>query len=196
MYRWGAAAYALLSVLVVGASWFWMDRLPLTHPEPWLVLSAPMAHGYSLLLGLVFGGLLVISSRASVGRFRWAQRMHEEFRPVASQLSPGGVVVLATLSAVGEELLFRGLLQPYAGLMAQAVLFGLLHQMPGPSRWVWCVWAGAVGLGLGALFALTGSLLGPIAAHAVVNGLNLSYLKHHEVPTRRAVGGLLDRGLG
>ncbi len=196
MYRWGAAAYALLSLAVVGASWFWLDRLPFAHPDPWLQLSGAMTHAYSLLLGLVFGGLLVISSRVSVGRFRWAQRMHAEFRPVASQLSPSGVVVLAGLSAVGEELAFRGLLQPHVGLLIQAVLFGLLHQMPGPSRWVWCAWAGVVGLGLGALFALTGSLLGPIAAHAMVNGLNLSYLKHHDVPARRSVGGLLDRGLG
>lgn len=193
MFRWGALAYGLLSALVLAAGWFWLERSPFAHPEPWMELSAPVSALYSLLLGAVFGGALVIASRISVGRFRWAQRLHQEFRPVARQLSPGGVITLALLSALGEELLFRGLLQPVLGLLPQALVFGILHQMRGPSRWVWVTWAGCVGLGLGALFSLTGSLLGPIAAHAIVNGLNLSYLKAHDVQPARGVGGLLDR---
>ena len=38
---------------------------------------------------------------------------------------------------------------------------------------------------------LTGSLLGPIAAHALVNGLNLQFLKSHE-PAARAPGQSLE----
>jgi membrane protease YdiL (CAAX protease family) len=86
-------------------------------------------------------------------------------------------------------LLFRGLFQPWIGLWPQAILFGLLHQLPGPSRWIWVSWAFLVGLALGALFELTGSLLGPLAAHALVNGVNLSFLKNHDpgaLPVRRA----------
>ena len=196
MFRWGAAAYALLSLIVVGASWYWLDRLPLTHPEPWLELSAPIAQLYSLLLGAFFGGLVVILSRFSVGRFKWARRMHAEFRPVARQLSPAGVLVLASLSALGEELLFRGVLQPTIGLLPQALVFGIVHQMPGPSRWVWVTWATVVGLGLGVIFELTGAISGPIAAHAIVNGLNLSFLKHHDVQPQQSVGGLMGRRPG
>jgi membrane protease YdiL (CAAX protease family) len=109
-------------------------------------------------------------------------------------LSSLGVVGLALLSAVGEELLFRGVLQPGIGLLGQAALFGLLHQMPGPSRWVWSLWATLVGLLLGAAFELTGTLTGPIVAHALVNGLNLSYLKQTDLVPERALGGLLRRG--
>jgi membrane protease YdiL (CAAX protease family) len=72
------------------------------------------------------------------------------------------------------------------GLLPQALLFGLVHQMPGPSRWIWVSWALVVGLALGALYEVTGSLLGPIVAHAVVNGLNLHFLKHHEPAVSRA----------
>jgi uncharacterized protein len=194
MFRWGAAAYALLSVAVVCGSWFWLDRIPVSHPQPWLALSGPIAQVYSLVLGAALGGLLVFSSRFSVARFHWAQRLHQEFRPVARQLSSLGVVGLALLSAVGEELLFRGVLQPGIGLLGQAALFGLLHQMPGPSRWVWSLWATLVGLLLGAAFELTGTLTGPIVAHALVNGLNLSYLKQTDLVPERALGGLLRRG--
>lgn len=194
MLRWGAAAYALLSVIVIAVAWWWQDRLPITHPDPWLELATGMSHAYSLLLGLSFGGALVLGSRLSVARFDWARRLHNEFRPIARQLSPGAIVWLAVLSATGEELAFRGLAQPEVGLFVQALLFGLVHQMPGPSRWVWCGWATVVGFGLGCIFQLTGSIAGPIAAHALVNGLNLSYLKHHEVARQdHGLGGLLRR---
>jgi hypothetical protein len=107
-------------------------------------------------------------------------------------LSLGDIAALALLSAIGEELLFRGLLQPLVGLLAQAVIFGLVHQIPGRSRWVWALWASIVGLGFGTIFQLTGSLLGPIVAHAMVNGLNLIHMKHHDLEKKgKPLGGLL-----
>lgn len=194
MFRWGASAYALLSILVCAGSWAWFERLPLSHPEPWLGLREVVGHLLSLLLGTAFAAALVITSRLAVLRFGWARRLHLEFRPIARQLDTTSIVLLAALSAVGEELFFRGLLQPFVGLIPQAVLFGLLHQLRGPSRWVWVTWAGVVGLGLGVLFQLTGSLLGPVVAHALVNGFNLTYIKHHDpLASRRSLGGLLDR---
>ena len=75
---------------------------------------------------------------------------------------------------------FRGLLVPIVGVVPPALLFGLVHQMKGPSRWVWAGWATVVGLMLGAVFALTGSLVGPLLAHAVINAANLAYLRDHD----------------
>jgi hypothetical protein len=50
-----------------------------------------------------------------------------------------------------------------------------------------------VGLALGAIFALTGSLLGAILAHALINAINLAYLKSHDTaPPRNSLGGLLS----
>jgi membrane protease YdiL (CAAX protease family) len=131
-------------------------------------------------LGVLFGAAVVVTSRFTVQRYGWARRLHIELRPFASSLSPAAVIVLALLSAAGEELLFRRLLQPWMGLWPQALLFGLVHQLPGRSRWVWVTWAFGVGLALGALFEGTGSLLGPLAAHALVNGVNLTFLKRYD----------------
>jgi membrane protease YdiL (CAAX protease family) len=80
-------------------------------------------------------------------------------------------------------------------LWLQALAFGIVHsQLRGPSRWAWVTWAMVMGLAFGAIFALTGSLAGPLAAHALINGLNLSYLKAHDPePRRRALGGLLGQ---
>jgi hypothetical protein len=42
------------------------------------------------------------------------------------------------------------------------------------------------------MFQLTGSLLGPMLAHGLINGLNLWYLKSHDTaPPRNYLGGLL-----
>lgn len=193
----GVVAYLVLALGACVGAWFALDRLPFSTPTPWLALPEGMAIGYSLLLGGAFGGVIVLGSRASVGRFRWAQRLHGEFRPIARQLSSFDILVLAALSGVAEELLFRGLLQPLIGLVLQALAFGVVHQMRGPSRWVWAIWAGLVGLGLGALFQLTGSIWGPVLAHALINAVNLSYLKNHDpAPPTRPLGGLLDRRSG
>jgi membrane protease YdiL (CAAX protease family) len=100
---------------------------------------------------------------------------------------------LAALSAIGEELLFRGLLEPWLGLVPQALLFGIVHQIPGRSRWVWVTWATVIGLALGAMFELTGSLAGPLAAHALINGCNLLYLKRHDPEPQHRLGGLLGQ---
>jgi CAAX protease family protein len=184
MIRWGrfAGAYALMGgvalalIMARGSS--------LLHPQPRLiskdfVLDEGSAHLYSIAGGIGFGLFVVALSRITVQRFEWARRLHLELRPFALALDRTGIIVLALLSAAGEELLFRGLLQPWMGLIPQAVLFGLVHQMPGPSRWIWVSWAFVVGLALGALFETTGSLAGPLVAHALVNGLNLHFLKTH-----------------
>lgn len=187
MTRWGkiAAAYAVLCAVALALTW--PRGSPLRHPRPY-ELAAQLGEGsaqlWSLGLGLGFGLLLVVSSRLTVQRYEWARRLHLELQPFARSLSPSGILVLALLSSAGEELLFRSLLQPWMGLLPQALLFGFVHQLPGPSRWVWASWAFGVGLVLGLLFQGTGSLLGPLAAHALVNGVNLTFLKHYNPAPR------------
>lgn len=191
-WRHFALAYAFLGVLSAVVAVVLRAGSPFEHPAPLLVLAEPARHTYSLMMGLTVGALIVLSTRLTVARFEWARRLHQELRPIARVMTTQGIVVLALLSSFGEELLFRGLLQPWIGIVLQAVLFGFLHQVRGPSRFVWMAWATAVGLVLGGIFQITGSLFGPIAAHALVNGLNLAYLKRHDpTPVRRALGGLL-----
>jgi len=167
---------------------------PLILDDPWLPLPAASSHTYSLALGLAFGSLVAVATRFLVPRLPWARNLHLELRPLARGLSTTGIVALAISSSLGEELLFRGLLQPWIGLWLQTLLFGLVHQLPGPSRWVWVSWASLVGLVLGAIFQLTGSLAGPLAAHALINALNLSFLRSHDPDVgRRGLGGLLGQ---
>lgn len=168
--------------------------MPWVCPEPWLVLALGYRELYSLGIGLSIGGLLVIATRWMVARWGWMRALHIELRPVAYGMTLSSAVIVGVLSAVGEELLFRGLLQPWIGLWAQALVFGLLHYLPGPARWSWALSAAVVGLIFGAIYQLTGSLVGPIAAHFLINALNLLYLNSHD-PEARApnLGGLLGQ---
>lgn len=193
MLRWGAAAYAVLGLLALLLVDLFRGGSAFLHPEPWLSLEPAARHVYSILWGVAFGGLLVVCTRAAVVRFAWARSLHAALRPFASGMSGTAIVIMAVLSAFGEEMLFRGLLGPIIGVVPQALVFGAAHQIPGPSRWVWVAWATVVGLALGGMFQLTGSLLGPLAAHALVNALNLAYLKSHDPAPRRPLGGLLGQ---
>ena len=194
MLRWQtvAVAYAMLGSLASALAVALRDGSPLLHPAPWLVLDEPTRIGSSVLLGVALAVVLVGSTRIAVQRWSWAQKLHSDLRPVARNLTVPSVVIIAVLSSLGEELFFRGFLAPLLGVAAQAAVFGLAHQVSGPSRWVWIAWASLVGLCFGVIFVLTGSLLGPIAAHAIVNGYNLMFLRNHDPsPKERRLGGLL-----
>ncbi|MFW6198339.1 MAG: CPBP family intramembrane glutamic endopeptidase [Acidobacteriota bacterium] len=90
------------------------------------------------------------------------------------------LVIIAVLAGLGEEALFRGILQPllagplgpWAGNAGAALAFGLAH----PISAVYVVYATAVGLYLGALMELGGGLLAPVVTHAAYDLIALVWL--------------------
>jgi uncharacterized protein len=100
--------------------------------------------------------------------------------------------IVAALAGVGEEMLFRGVIQAGAaaefggphgvwlGLLLATVLFGLLHAIT-PT---YALLAGLIGLYLGWLWLATGNLLAPIVTHTLYDFFALLYL----VKTKNAVG--------
>jgi len=188
-----AIAYVLIGIAALGGA-FWRGVSPWEHSAPWIVLQNGAERWiYSGLVGAAVAGLIIMATRALVGRVAFATRLHSELRPLARTMSTGAILYLAIASSFGEELLFRGLLSPWIGLFPQAILFGSLHQVGGPSRWVWMAWAFLMGLLLAAMYQCTGSLVGPLTAHALINAINLFHLKSfdpHREPRR--LGGLLS----
>jgi membrane protease YdiL (CAAX protease family) len=87
-----------------------------------------------------------------------------------------GVLIIALASALAEEALFRGLLQPSLGLWLTAAIFGILHIGPTPRFLPWTVMAFGAGLLFGGLFDWSGNIVAPFLAHFTVNYLNLRYL--------------------
>ncbi|MBK7400401.1 MAG: CPBP family intramembrane metalloprotease [Myxococcales bacterium] len=134
----------------------------------------------SLVGGLGLALAVIAATRALVRTTGWARELHADLRPVARSLGESAILPVALASAIGEEVLFRGALLPALGLLGSSLLFGVVHQLRGRSRGAWIAFAALVGLALGGLFAATGSLLGPIVAHALINAVNLRFLIEHD----------------
>ncbi len=139
---------------------FWPESLPGDDPVG------------SLALGAGTGLAVVLVSRflTRVGALRWVAI---EVKRLLGPLTPAMALLLASTSAVGEELLFRGAMQPALGYASTSILFGLVHVGPDRRFLPWTAFAVASGFLLGWLLERTGSLLGPVVAHGIINFLNL-----------------------
>lgn len=184
--------YGIVALVAASVLAFLRDP-PFDHPSPWLSLGAAKGASLGLVLGLVFAGLVVASTAFLVTRFDWAKSVAHELGPFALGLTGPQLVALLGVAGLAEELVFRALLGPTLGVFVSSVLFGLVHQMGGKGRWPWVIWASLVGLGLASIYALTGSLLGPLVAHALINGMNVARVRRMQTPPRRpSLGGLFQ----
>jgi membrane protease YdiL (CAAX protease family) len=95
--------------------------------------------------------------------------------PTFVGLSGRQVVILSVAAGVGEELFFRGFLQPVAGVVAAALAFGAAH-VAGARMVAFGVWAAAMGLVLGGLVVATGGIVASMTAHACYDVLAFNYL--------------------
>ena len=123
--------------------------------------------------GCVLGGGLLVLWWALRRGAAAARALEEELSRLLAPLTAAEAISLAIISALAEELFFRGALQGAIGFLPAAVLFALLHAGPGKAYRIWTLFALAGGLALGALVALRGPLGGAIVAHLLVNGVNL-----------------------
>lgn len=170
-------AYAVLAILVAAVAVGLRGAIPWAHPAP--VWSLPPGWGVaaSVGLGLALAVVVVAFTRVAVRHFAWARALADGLRPAVWSLSTPHIVAVALASSIAEELLFRAVLVPWLGVGLAAAAFGLAHQMRGPARWPWVAFSFVVGLALGGLYAATGSLVGPIVAHAAINAANLAWLR-------------------
>jgi membrane protease YdiL (CAAX protease family) len=132
------------------------------------------------LLGIVFGLLVVVAFRLLERRWAWLPDLHREFRSILGRPSGSELLLLAAASAIGEEIFFRGAMLDAWGPWLSSLVFALLHVPPRRELWAWTASAGLLGLCLAALTLWTGNLGAAVAAHFVINLLNLAYI------TRRA----------
>jgi len=110
--------------------------------------------------------------------------LDETVAPMFQRLNLAELAMISLLAGLGEEMLFRGVIQIavaewlggtsgfYIGLAAASLLFGIAHAItPG-----YAVYATAIGVYLGWIWAANGNLLVPIVAHAVYDFLALVYI--------------------
>jgi membrane protease YdiL (CAAX protease family) len=171
----------------------------------WLAGVAPFARSRPALDALGYG---VAATLPLLGLLRWCLRttwppmrrlvalVEEQVGPYVTGAPAGGIVLLSLMAGIGEEALFRGVIQ--AGLaerLPAPVAVGIAALLFGLGHWVsrsYALLAGVIGAYLGLLFLLTGNLLAPIITHALYDVAALSVLARRVRPA--ASGSILPPG--
>jgi membrane protease YdiL (CAAX protease family) len=133
--------------------------------------GAGRAAAVGALAALIFLGALVLVESALAAWVPEQYLRNPRAEDIARSVDLAGALVLSAASAVGEEVFFRGFLQPRVGLLAGAVVFTLAHVTYGSLSEVAVVLP--LALVLGSLYRRTGSLFAPIATHFTFNLVNL-----------------------
>jgi uncharacterized protein len=123
---------------------------------------------------------------------RIVQLLDQSILPLFRECRLIEIAVISLLAGLGEEMLFRSIIQdglarefsaPYGaivGLIAAAVIFGLLHSM----TLAYAILAALIGLYLGVIWRLSGNLLVPITAHALYDFLAIVVLLRLQKPAK------------
>lgn len=169
----------ILGLIAIGLGGF------LGYPPGQMIRWTLPAIGWGTVASLPLLIFLVLVVRFPVGPFRSLLRVvDEQLAPLFRQASLRQLAILALVAGLGEEALFRGVIQEavadgvgrpaglWIGLVVAALLFGLAHFITGS----YVVMATLMGLYLGWLWISSGNLLVPIATHAVYDFLALVYL--------------------
>ena len=139
------------------------------------------AAGYGILATLPLLVVLRWCLRTQWGPMRrLVSQVEEHLTPYLAGASAWGIVLVSLMAGIGEEVLFRGVIQ--AGLAERlpawlavggaALLFGVLHWL----TMTYAVFASLIGVYLGILFLVTGNLLAPAVTHALYDVVALSLL--------------------
>ena len=172
--RWGLIFYAAMG----GVALLW--RWGFEQEPVWFVSREAAeqggAPGRNIMLGLLVGGALVLVSQGLTSLTDWGRRLERAMGESLGALKVSHALVLACASSLGEEMLFRGALQPTVGWALASLCFGLVHFVPRRDFLPWTLFAIVAGGILGGLVVWTGNLLAAVVAHAVVNGVNLPIL--------------------
>ena len=163
----------LAGIAVAWAAW---RGLPLLGGFEGLLPSV----GFSIIATLPLVAALLLMVRVEAP---WMQAIEQHVRsflaPLVRYGGLPGMAVLALAAGVGEELLFRGVLQaelagwigPAGALLAASLVFGLCH-------WItlaYAIIATGMGAYLGALYWYTGGLWVPVLVHTLYDFVAFVY---------------------
>lgn len=164
---------AMLAAALVWRMGFYGESILYATPED---AARGVSLGRDLIVGVGVGLAVVGVSYAFTIATRWGDDLARALASTLGFVSLPDALLLAVASGMGEELFFRGALQPRVGLVLASLLFGSVHFVPRREFLPWTAFAVVAGLLFGALFIWTGNLVAPVVAHIVVNGINLPLL--------------------
>lgn len=167
------------ALLVAAALWNGLRGRDLAPPGDSISLS--------VLLGILAAAVTVSAGLLVYRAVPTLRRLADELAPMlVDGSSRSDLVLLSIFSGIGEEVFFRGAVQPEFGIVIASLAFGLLHVGPDRRFLIWTVWAVAAGFLFGALFAFTGGIIAPVIAHTLHNGA--TFLVWKRARARKAGG--------
>ena len=137
-----------------------------------LIHEGNLSPSGDVFLGAGVGLFVVFLSKQSLHFASW-RTLNSRFKEFFGTLSRRDILIIAFSSSLGEELFFRGLLQPSIGLVLTSLIFGLLHVGTEKIFWLWTAMALVLGFVLGGMMEYTGNILAPLIAHFTINYFNL-----------------------
>lgn len=164
-----------LLLLSLGLGWL----LGISLGDWWRADTAVLGQAFAACLPLLAAMLLSINLPwRPLRNFR--QLIDEQLVPLFAPCNVVQMAIISLLAGVGEELLFRGLIQsglqgrfgPWWAIAVASLLFGLVHAVSA----VYFVFATLIGVYLGWLFLTAETLSVPILTHGLYDFLALIYL--------------------
>ncbi len=157
--------YALMALAGGALMYFSSDNM-LEH----FFITSKTMNIFQFLAIISCGTGLLVSSAYIIDSFSEdLKELRKTIEELLTDMSIGLAFLLAVLSGVGEELLFRGGIQPFLGLFATSLLFGIIHIGPNGRMNLWTAWCVFAGLVLGWLYESLGTIWPVIIIHFLVN---------------------------
>jgi membrane protease YdiL (CAAX protease family) len=144
-----------------------------------IMLRSPSALWLQLLVGLVGGLLLGKAAQIIVSQPCLKKVQHKYAGLIRSlNLSHGEMIFISLCAGFGEELLFRGALQPLIGLWITAVIFVAIHGYLNPLDWRMSIYGTFMVLAIAALGYATEYLgiYSACLAHAAIDYVLFRFL--------------------
>jgi membrane protease YdiL (CAAX protease family) len=164
------------SLLVVIAVCWWVYRGSSSWPTV-VGWQEDIAIGLAVAVGLMGINYILLMCGPDVLPLRPIRTLYRTtLRPLFADVRLSDVVVISIAAGIGEELFFRGVLQPEIGLVAASIVFGLVH-MGGRGTFAFACWVAVMGLALGMLANVSEGLVAPIVAHTAYDAAAIGYLR-------------------
>jgi uncharacterized protein len=125
---------ALITLIGMPLGAILIDRFSQTVHLPSVIIGyRPLWE--QLLVGVVFGLASAFSAR-SIASSRWMSKVSSHYSQLLGNLhlTRSDIWLISVCAGIGEELLFRGALQPLLGIVPTSIIFVAIHGYLNPSR--------------------------------------------------------------
>jgi hypothetical protein len=180
MFEASLGVAGLIGGWLFGLTFESMRIVPSENATAWVT---DVAWGFAAAVPM-FGGLVLLDQRPPAALRRFRDEVARKVLPLFRPMGIGQLALISTAAGVGEEILFRGLIQfglhtaiggPFGlviGLLVASTMFGVCHLL----NLTYAILAALVGVYLGLLVLMTDNLLTPIVTHAAYDFAALVYL--------------------